>query len=156
MILKALNKCVGGQVVTRRDISPRTRTYNYGARLDHSPPPPRHRRPGHTPRSPRTRPGPPPDSRRPLLERRSPKKRRHGDKSPRSRKIILLSPQREGRSIREKINEERDSRHSVAKATPRSGSPVKKRVKDRLGVKKEPTTEVFNMDSNLGNNLIYI
>lgn len=143
--------------MTRRDISPRTRTYNYGARLDHSPAPPRHRRPGLAPhRSPRSRPaGPPPDSRRPLLDRRSPKKRRHVDKSPRSRKIILLSPQREGRSIREKINEERDSRHSVVKATSRSGSPVKKRVKDRLGVKKEPTTEVFNMDSNLGINLLF-
>jgi len=71
--------------------------------------------------------------------------------SPRSRrKIVLLSPVRMNKSVREVIMDERDMRkddnHSLAR------SPGKKRIKDRLGIKKEnhEEIEVYNMDTSQG------
>ena len=67
-------------------------------------------------------------------------KRRHEShslgNSPRSRKIILLSPKRVNKSVREVIMDERDHTMLKDEYHERVRSPVKKRVKDRLGVKK--------------------
>ena len=135
--------------VSRRDISPRTRRYGYYSPCTTRYYSPRdsYRRQGGNysprPRSEDHHRDHREDKRQYSDHRNTPKKRRNDDISPRSRKIVLLSPQRSGKSIRDKILDERDSRGSVS-------SPVKKRVKDRLGVRKEMTTEVFNMDNNIG------
>jgi hypothetical protein len=72
--------------------------------------------------------------------------------SPRIRKIVLLSPKRANKSVREVIMDERDHTRLKDEGHDRSRSPVKKKVKDRLGVrKKEPEEmEVYNMDTSLG------
>ena len=59
----------------------------------------------------------------------------------------MPSPQRSHKSIRDIINDERDSRpreKSVKKLA------AKKRVKDRLGTKQAAITEIFNMDPSEG------
>ena len=72
--------------------------------------------------------------------------------SPRNRKIVLLSPKRVSKSVREVIMDERDHKRVREKSQDRSRSPTKKRVKDRLGVRKlEPEeVEVYNMDTMVG------
>ena len=83
-------------------------------------------------------------------------KRRHEShsvgNSPRIRKIVLLSPKRANKSVREVIMDERDHTRLKDESHGRSRSPMKKRVKDRLGVKKEEPEEmeVYNMDTSLG------
>ena len=89
-------------------------------------------------------------------EKSSQGKRRHEShslgNSPRSRKIVLLSPKRVDKSVREVIMDERDHTRLKDEYHERVRSPVKKRVKDRLGVRKEGSgqMEVYNMDTNLG------
>ena len=145
--------------VSRRDISPRTRRYEY-------PPPgspvPRHSSPRSSEsrrdrdyRSPRKFED---QSRRrsydssrnsePHHRRRTPRGTctRYPERSPRSRKIILLSPKKEGKH-RDKYEDERGQ----ARSRTRSRSPVKRRVKDRLGFRNEGISEVFNMDNQRGN-----
>ena len=144
--------------VSRRDISPRTRRYEYPYS-----PPPRHsspRRPcrRRDSRSPRRYDRREEEREKRLREsarhsesrhsRRSPRRSRYSDTSPRSRKIVLLSPKREGKQHRDGYGEERG--HGSSR--PRSRSPVKRRVKDRLGFRNEPITEVFNMDNERGIN----
>ena len=72
--------------------------------------------------------------------------------SPRIRKIVLLSPKRVEKSVREVIMDERDHKKMRENSHGRSRSPLKKRVKDRLGVRKlDPEeVEVYNMDTLLG------
>ena len=67
--------------------------------------------------------------------------------SPKGRKIILLSPVRAGKSVREVIMDERDFKGNVV-----GSPPVKKRIKDRLGVRSEcdVDVEVYNMDNEIG------
>ena len=72
--------------------------------------------------------------------------------SPRTRrKIVLLSPVRVKKSVREVIMDERDMRLEDDFQL-KIRSPVKKRVKDRLGVRRElpDEIEVYNMDISLG------
>ena len=69
--------------------------------------------------------------------------------SPRSRKILLLSPLRVKKSVREVIMDERDMRLGDEFQV-KIRSPVKKSVKDRLGVRNEDPPEVFNMDISKG------
>ena len=78
--------------------------------------------------------------------RRSPR-----TESPRARKIVLLSPMRVNKSIRDIINDEKDLKRLREKLR-RSRSPVKKRVKDRLGVRKvnPEDIELFNIDPRIG------
>ena len=60
---------------------------------------------------------------------------------------IVPSPQRSHKSIRDIINDERDSRPSQK---PVRKLPAKKRVKDRLGTKPAAITEIFNMEPSEG------
>ena len=143
--------------VSRRDISPRTRRYDYPS----GSPVPRHsspRRPGSRRdqdyRSPRKYED---ESRRrsydssrtsePHHRRRSPRGTCTRYPSPRSRKIVLLSPKKEGKH-RDKYGDGRG--HSRSRTRTRSRSPVKRRVKDRLGFRNESISEVFNMDNQRG------
>ena len=143
--------------VSRRDISPRTRRYEYPGS-----PVPRHSSPRRSGsrreldyRSPRRL----EDERRRRSydssrkaethhKRRSPRGTctRYPERSPRSRKIVLLSPKKEGKH-KDTYGEERGQGRSGI----RSRSPVKRRVKDRLGVRNESIAEVFNMDNQRGN-----
>ena len=59
----------------------------------------------------------------------------------------MPSPQRSHKSIRDIINDERDSRPSQK---PVRKLPAKKRVKDRLGTKPAAITEIFNMEPSEG------
>ena len=141
--------------VSRRDISPRTRRYEYPGS-----PVPRHSSPRRSEsRREYTSPRRIQDEGRrrsydssrnsdSYHRQRSPRGTcsRYPERSPRSRKIILLSPKKEGRH-RDKYGDERGKGSSRT----RSRSPVKRRVKDRLGVRNEPLSEVFNMDSQIGN-----
>ena len=79
------------------------------------------------------------------------RKRSPRTESPRTRKIVLLSPMRVNKSIRDIINDEKD-RKRLRENQGRSRSPVKKRVKDRLGVRKvnPEDIELFNMDPKIG------
>ena len=54
----------------------------------------------------------------------------------------MPSPQRSHKSIRDIINDERDSRPSQK---PVRKLPAKKRVKDRLGTKPAAITEIFSL-----------
>jgi hypothetical protein len=89
-------------------------------------------------------------------EKTSQGKRKHEShsvgNSPRIRKIVLLSPMRAKKSVREVIMDERDHTRLKDEYRERVRSPEKKRVKDRLGVRKEDPEkmEVYNMDTNLG------
>ena len=76
----------------------------------------------------------------------SPKRKRGHE---RGRKIEL-SPRRSNQSIRDIINNERDFRPTAGLKDPKQ-SPVKKRVKDRLGPKPGAITEIFNMEESRGN-----
>jgi len=71
--------------------------------------------------------------------------------SPKTRKIVLLSPIRVKKSVREIINEEKDFKR-FREFRDESESPVKKRVKDRLGVRKVDREEIemYNMDVRAG------
>ena len=144
--------------VSRRDISPRTRRYEYPGS-----PRPRHSSPIRSGsrreveyRSPRRL--------KDEGQRRSddssrnmethPRKRssrgtctRYPEKSPRSRKIVLLSPKKERKQ--KDIDKYREERGQGRSGT-RSRSPGKRRVKDRLGVRNESIAEVFNMDNQRG------
>ena len=75
----------------------------------------------------------------------SPKKRSYDARSPKSRKIVLLSPQRSRKPLRDKILDEKELRPKAHK------TPIKKKVHDRLGFRNDTFTEVFNMDNNKGN-----
>ena len=76
----------------------------------------------------------------------SPKKRSYDARSPKSRKIVLLSPQRSRKPLRrDKILDEKELLPRAHK------SPKKKKVHDRLGIRNDTFTEVFNMDNNKGN-----
>ena len=76
----------------------------------------------------------------------SPKKRSYDARSPKSRNIVLLSPQRSRKpSRRDKILDEKELRPKAHK------TPIKKKVHDRLGFRNDTFTEVFNMDNNKGN-----
>ena len=75
--------------------------------------------------------------------------------SPRTRKIVLLSPVRNRKSIRDIINEQKNykrPRERESRAESKSPVPAKKRVKDRLGVRKlDPKEiEIYNMDPTYG------
>ena len=76
----------------------------------------------------------------------SPKKRSYDARSPKSRNIVLLSPQRSRKpSRRDKILDEKELRPKAHK------TPIKKKVHDRLGFRNDTFTEVFNMDNIKGN-----
>ena len=76
------------------------------------------------------------------LNHSSPKRKRCQEE----RKIVP-SPQRSHKSIRDIINDERDSR---PREKPARKPGTKKTVKDRLGKKPAAITEIFNMDPSEG------
>ena len=76
------------------------------------------------------------------LNRSTPKRKRCQEE----RKIVP-SPQRSNKSIRDIINDERDSR---PREKPARKPAAKKTVKDRLGTKPAAITEIFNMDPSKG------
>ena len=103
-----------------REMSERARGYKRSHRKDH-------RRSSHREGSP---------------SHSSPKRKRCQEE----RKIVP-SPRRSHKSIRDIINDERDSRPSQK---PVRKLPAKKRVKDRLGTKPAAITEIFNMEPSEG------